>query len=462
MDVARRTNPSVSTRRPEIKGRMQELVDAGDTRELARRSLTLQSVMLDLHRQLATAESQADLARIMGLALTGSFACERLVVLRRDRITNRFDSGAEIGDVPAALHEEAPQLAASLAPFLPHVAPLATLLPAFAEAIAAPAERLAALGFVRAAWLNVEKQVDWMILVGPKLSGAEYDTFDISLLRATLDAAALACSRMLLVDALEERHRELVAAHQRLQQIDDLKTAILATVSHEMRTPLTRIQMYAEAMRDDPPAAESTREFLDVILTNSRQLGDRIDGALQFAELVGGRTTPAPRHVVLPEIVRSVTEQYAATAAAAGIGLHARCEPLAALTDPEYVRMILVSLVDNALKFAPPGTDVMVELVRHEAGALVRVADAGPGIPDEARERIWRLFEQGDQSPRREMPGLGLGLALAQRLAADLGLRLELLQSSPTGSIFGVVFPDAAPAGTPQTKVRRTVASLLR
>ncbi len=199
--MARKPGATSKSRQPEITGRLQEMVDSGDTRELARRSMTLQAVMLDLHRQLAGAQSQADLARTMGLALTGSFACERLVVLRRGRGNKHFESVAEIGDVPAALHEEAPSLAARIAPFLPHVGQLAPLLPPFADAAADAAQRLSALGFVRTAWLNVEKQIDWLVLVGPKLSGSEYDTFDTSLLRATLDAAGLASSKLLLVDA---------------------------------------------------------------------------------------------------------------------------------------------------------------------------------------------------------------------------------------------------------------------
>lgn len=458
--MGRKTTGSGSSRQPEIAGRLQQLVDAGDTRELARRSMTLQNVMLDLHRQLAAVESQADLARTMGLALTGSFACERLAVLRRDRTSKHFESVAEIGDVPAELHEEAPSLAARLAPVLPHGPLLAPLLPPVAEAVAAPAQRLTRLGFVRAIWLNVEKQVDWLVFVGPKLSGEDYDTFDVSLLRATLDAATLACSRLLLVDALEERNRELVAANRRLQQIDDLKTAILAGVSHEMRTPLHRIVMYTEALRDEPPGPKEAREFLGIITTNAKQLGSRIDEALSFAERIGDRNTPQSKSVRLADVVRASVERYSESASAQSVELQTHIEPLAVVTDPDYVRMILDCLVDNAVKFTPPGGTVAVEVAPQGAGAVVRVADNGPGIPEEARDRVWRIFEHGDLSPQRETGGLGLGLALAQRLAADLGVRLELLDSSPAGSVFGLAFGDAAPATTSRTRARRTVGSL--
>jgi signal transduction histidine kinase len=457
------TKRSTQSLQPEAGGRLQQLVDAGDTHELARRSMTLQNVMLDLHRQLASAESQADLARTMALALTGSFACERLAVLRRVRGGRGFESVAEIGDVPATLHESAPALALRLAPFLPHMQPLTPLLPPFSEAVAEAAQALVDQGFVRAAWLNVEKQIDWLVLVGPKLSGNDYDEFDISLLRATLDAAFLACSRLLLVDALEERNRELVTANRRLLQIDDLKTAILFGVSHELRTPLTRILSYAEALRDGEAGAGETTDFLNVIVRNTHHLATRIDDALRFAELIGGRVEPQRQPVQLHELVEEAVANHAAAAAEAQVGLAARCEPLAVISDASWVRMILKCLIDNAVKFTPAGGEVCVELAAVDAGAAVRVVDSGPGIPDEARERIWQLFEHGDVSLRRPHHGLGLGLALAQRLASELGVRLELVHSSAAGSVFGIHFPDAAAstAVAPATS-RATVASLRR
>lgn len=454
----KRTQPNAL--QPESGGRLQQLVDAGDTRELARRSMTLQSVMLDLHRQLASAASQSDLARTMALALTGSFACERLVVLRRDRATKQFESVAEIGDVPAALHAGAPQLAARLAPFLPHLQPLAPLLPPFSEALHEPAQKLQDLGFVRAAWLHVERQVEWLVLVGPKLSGKDYDEFDVSLLRATFDAAALACMKLLLVDALEDRNRELLAANRRLQQIDDLKSAILWGVSHELRSPLARILSYAEALRDDEVGPQDTRQFLDVILENTRHLADHIDEALCFADLIGGRNAPQRQQLPLHEIVHESAAAHQQAAARRDVRLETRCDPLVVVSDPHYVRMILECLVDNALKFTPPGGEVAIEVAGVEAGAVIRVHDTGPGIPEEARERIWQLFEHGDVSLKREKPGLGLGLALAQRLAAELGVHLELERSSAAGSVFAVHFADAAAA--PQAASRTLVASLRR
>ncbi len=298
----------------------------------------------------------------------------------------------------------------------------------------------------RAAWLNVDRALDWIVLVGPKLSGLEYDEFDRSMLQATFDAAGLACSRLLLVGKLEERNRELSLANERLLQIDDLKSAILTGVSHELRTPLTRIQSYTEAIRDNEVSAEERRVFVDIILRSTRKLSSHVDRALAFAELIGSRTQPQNTRVALHEIVEDVVVLETGTARERGIELAQRCAPLVSLTDADYVRMILKNLVDNALKFTPHGGRVGVELVAEGLGAAIYVADTGPGIPAEAQERIWRLFEHGDISLRRETEGLGLGLALAQRLALELQLDLELCRSGPDGSVFRVHFAEAAPA----------------
>lgn len=446
--AARRKNPATSPARrtPQRGGRLQQLVEAGDTHELARRAMTLQTVLLDLHRQLAESASQAALARTMGLALTGSFGCERLAVLRRDRVHRHFESVAEIGDVPSALHGEAPALAAQIAPFLPHLAPLAPLVPAVTEAVAAAAARLAGFGFERAGWLNVEKQVDWLVLVGPKLSGTKYDEFDVALLRATFDAAALACSRLLLVDALEDRNHELQAANRRLLQIDDLKSAILNGVGDELRTPLARVLSYAEALRDDEVAGEDTRRFLDVIITNTQRLAGRIDQALRYASLVDGRTLPAPERVVLGDLVAELVAAREPDAVARSVQVTSDCAPLAVHTDPDFLRLAVDCLLDNALRFTPAGGRVRLEVAPAGAGAALRVTDTGPGIPADARDRVWHLFETGDLSLRREKRGMGIGLALASRLASDLGLKIELQRSDASGSVFVLHFADAAPA----------------
>ncbi|UCE03388.1 MAG: HAMP domain-containing histidine kinase [Candidatus Latescibacterota bacterium] len=440
-----RKNPRSSRdAEPEAGGRLQQLVDAGDTRELARRAMTLQSVLLDLHRQLASVGSQEELARTMALALTGSFGCERLVILRTEVERRAFAPVSQTGDVSEALRVASPELAKELAPVLPHLPLLHPLLPAMTDALADTVQRATRLGVARAAWLNVDRKLDWLVLVGPKLSRREFDEFDRSMLQATFDAASLACSRLLLVDALQRRYQELSEANERLLQIDDLKSAILTGVSHELRSPLTRILSYGEALRDGEVALEQRRAFIDIILNSTRRLASHVDRALSFAELIGGRTNPQPARVGLHQIVEDLVLLHKQAATERGVELGVECNPHVTFTDADYVRVILKNLLDNALKYTPRGGRVLVQLVSEGAGASILVRDNGPGIPEGARERIWRLFELGDITLRRETEGLGLGLALAQRLASELDVELGLAQSGAEGSVFRIHFRDAA------------------
>ena len=440
-------------------GRLQKLIEAGDSQELARRTFTLQSVALDLHRQFAHVDSHEELARVLSLALTGSFACERLAVLRCDDKRQGFQLVAHSGDVEAVRLNDLHGCCRNLAPLLPHQPLLAPVLPAFSTSTSDVAQTLDGLGFERLAWLDVEDAVQFIVLLGPKMTSLPWDEFDVSILRATFDAAHLACSNLLLVHRLEERNEQLHEANERLLGIDDLKSAILSGVSHELRTPLTRILSYAETLYDASSQDAETHEFLSVILNNTKQLSGLVDEALHFAELIGARTAPKRQRVSLHETVEDIVMRSQPDANTRMIRIESQCAPHFALSDESYVRVILRNLMSNALKFTPSGGVIRVDLVAEEQGASILLKDNGPGIPEETRDRIWRLFEQGDMTLRRETEGLGLGLALAQRLADELDVKLELQESSDNGSTFRVHFQHALPALDHEGSVGSTAKS---
>jgi signal transduction histidine kinase len=437
-------------------GRLQKLIEAGDSQELARRTFTLQSVALDLHRQFAHVDSQEELARVLSLALMGSYACERLAILRCDEKRQGFRLVAHAGDVEPARMNDLRGCCRNLAPLLPHQPLLAPLLPPFSTSTHDVAHALGDRGFERVAWLDVEGDVQFIVLLGTKMTALPWDEFDGAILRATFDAAHLACSKLLLVDELEQRNDQLREANERLLGIDDLKSAILSGVSHELRTPLTRILSYAETLHESTAQDAQTREFLGVILNNTKQLSGLVDEALHFAELIGARTKPKRERVSLHDAIEDIVVRSRPDANHRMIRIESQCAPHYALTDTSYVRVILRTLMSNALKFTPGGGLIQVDLIAEDQGASILLKDTGPGIPEETRERIWRLFEQGDMTLRREVEGLGLGLALAQRLAQELEVKLELLESSEAGSTFRVHFQHALPSLNNQSSAPST------
>jgi signal transduction histidine kinase len=118
-------------------------------------------------------------------------------------------------------------------------------------------------------------------------------------------------------------------------------------------------------------------------------------------------------------------------------------------TDVGKLHQILSNLVENALKYAPPDTRVTISADPGVRGVAVVVADEGPGIPDEAHERIFDRFYQVDQSATRRVGGTGLGLYICRRMAETLGARLWLARSDGSGSEFALFVPDHAPAVRP-------------
>lgn len=199
-------------------------------------------------------------------------------------------------------------------------------------------------------------------------------------------------------------------------------------------------------MQQTPQQNAETREFLGVILDNTRLLSGLVDEALRFAELIGGRTQPKNERVALHEAVEDIVVRSRPDANTRMLQLESTCEPHFVLSDASYIRVILRTLMSNALKFTPRGGDIRVDLMPEDQGASILVSDSGAPIPAETRHRIWRLFEQGDMTLRREAEGLGLGLALAQRMAEELEVRLDLAEDPQEGNTFRVHFPHALPA----------------
>jgi signal transduction histidine kinase len=184
-----------------------------------------------------------------------------------------------------------------------------------------------------------------------------------------------------------------------------------------------------------------------------------VDEALHFAELIGARTKPKRERVSLHSAVEDIVVRSKPEANSKSIRIVSQCEPHFALSDSSYVRVILRTLMSNALKFTPRGGLIRIELVAEDQGASILLKDSGPGIPTETRERIWRLFEQGDMTLRREAEGLGLGLALAQRLAHELAVELELQETGESGSTFRVHFQHALPALDQETSASETTTA---
>ena len=225
--------------------------------------------------------------------------------------------------------------------------------------------------------------------------------------------------------------------------VEEMKSEFVATVSHELRGPLTSIYGFAETLlREDVLFGEEQRRtFLGYIASESDRLTSIVDALLNVARLTTGdlQVTLAPTDVrsVVSEVVEGIDD--AATNGNMFV-LDLPDEPLAAQADREKLRQILAVLVDNAIKFSPNGGTVTVAARRTGDGVELRVEDEGVGIPLSEQERIFRKFYRGAVTSS----GTGLGLFIAQGLVSAMGGRIAVDSEEGRGSRFTFELPVAS------------------
>jgi len=225
--------------------------------------------------------------------------------------------------------------------------------------------------------------------------------------------------------------------------VDQMKSAFVSTVSHQLRAPLTSIYGFAETLlRRDILFGEAEREtFLGYIASEAQRLTSIVDTLLTVARLEAGdlhvELAPTDLREVVSEVVTSV--QQGADLNGHRFELRLPEEPLAASADSEKLAQILTNLLDNAVKFSPDGGTVTVEAHRRRGRVEVRVVDEGQGIPEGEREHIFSKFHRSESSGGPG--GAGLGLFIARGLVTAMGGRLWVDTAEGGGSCFAFDLP---------------------
>jgi protein-histidine pros-kinase len=224
-----------------------------------------------------------------------------------------------------------------------------------------------------------------------------------------------------------------------LRETNKLKDHFLSTISHEMKTPLSLINGYAELLED----VCQEKAWLAGIQEGSRRLTAHLNDVLDYTALLSG-TLPIDKTECAPgELVRQVVDAAEPAFAEKGVALAVAIAPdLPAVgVDARRLVQMLTQLLDNARKFTPPGG--RVELAVRADGPTLRFAvrDTGVGIPAQDRDRIWAAFTQLDIGDALRKGGLGLGLTLVMKLAELHGGHVELESDVGRGSVFTLVLP---------------------
>ncbi len=222
-----------------------------------------------------------------------------------------------------------------------------------------------------------------------------------------------------------------------------------AAVSHELKTPLTAIRMYAEMLRDGMAGSEEKRqEYAETITTESERLSRLINNVLEFSRLEQGTRRVDLVTGALEPVLREAARILEPHARQAGFELEVDVEPEIPPVrfDRDAVLQVLFNLVDNALKYAGDARDrrVVLGCRRADGGVLLSVRDRGPGVPAQHLSRIFEAFYRGENELTRTTKGTGIGLALVQELANRMGAIVSGRNAADGGLEVALRFPTAA------------------
>ncbi len=223
------------------------------------------------------------------------------------------------------------------------------------------------------------------------------------------------------------------------------KTSFVANVSHEFKTPLTTIRLYAELLAQGRVRdSEQSAQYLNTIGRETQRLARLVNNALDFSRLEQGRKTFARDEVDLKAELVRVLDTQEPRLGEAGLRL-VREMPEGSVvvkTDRDAVEQIVLNLVENVCKYASEGGEVAVRLEASDAGGVrLSVADRGPGVPGSHREKIFEKFHRVDESLTAEKAGAGLGLSIARQLARGLGGELKYADRAGGGAEFILELP---------------------
>ena len=239
----------------------------------------------------------------------------------------------------------------------------------------------------------------------------------------------------------------------RVQSSQQSQRDLVANVSHELKTPLTSIQGFAQAIIDGTASsAKELQQAARVIYSEADRMNHLVIDLLDLARFDAGIIRMDRDPINLPELLKSVASRFETQAQKAQVGLQVHTDVMPELVgDASRLEQVFSNLVDNALKHTPP--DGLVELSLRRVGeqAYVTVSDTGHGIQPEDQERIFERFYQLDRS-RRKKPsqGAGLGLSIAREIVLAHGGTISVQNIEPQGSVFMVKIPFAHPAYSPQ------------
>ena len=281
--------------------------------------------------------------------------------------------------------------------------------------------------------------------------------------RLLLRSIVIRHERDRLVRDLEEKNEAVEAAKAQAEQSARARARVLAAASHDLRQPLHALSVYSAVLAANPTqdVLQEVGHDVDQIV---RSLGNLLHGLLDLSRLSAGNYVPEREPFAVDRVVREVCGEFQDAAARKGLVLVAELTPTRVLGDAVAVGRITRNLIDNAIKYTETGeVRVTLRQDREEDGTplvTIDVADTGKGIPESEHARIFEEFYQLDNPGRDRSRGVGLGLAIVQRLCELTGAEISLESKPGSGTRMRVVLRAAVAGDVPEASTLAAVGEI--
>jgi signal transduction histidine kinase len=267
------------------------------------------------------------------------------------------------------------------------------------------------------------------------------------LLSAVADQVAVAVENARLQEEVRKERESRSRAVAGAGEVEEASERALATLSHDLRSPLNAIDSYAELIEMEifGPISDRQREALGRIRLSGRHLLAVLENVLEMTRLSAGvvriRTGRVDAAAVIAESVQMV--QPSALLKNQSLEMSESSDDLLVQADANRLRQVLVNLLSNAIKYTPAGGTVSIGARRQAAGIMIAVRDTGPGIPPERLDDIFKPYVRLPHAEVDAPEGLGLGLAISRELVRQMGGDINAVSPEESGCVFTIRLPSA-------------------
>jgi PAS domain S-box-containing protein len=244
---------------------------------------------------------------------------------------------------------------------------------------------------------------------------------------------------------VEKRLHQIRAANSELERLNKLRSEFLSNISHEMRTPLATIKGFTETLMNRDVIPDVRKEFLGIIASESARLEKIVNEILDITQIQQGLMK---RQLALTVFCLSAELEYVvkmldpvAQKKKIRFVIADNSAELKIKADRDRIRQVLINIIENAVKFSPNGTDVILKMYREKHEAVFSCQDQGPGIPEDEKDKIFEKFYMVDGSDRRSQKGTGVGLFIADSIVRLHNGKIEVSSGKRKGCTFTVRLP---------------------